>query len=65
MANILSTPPVPGFKRPICNHSKAKWGQIQVEYMGDGTAVVWQTGQCNECASRLVKEYSGQDAKAA
>jgi len=66
MASSLTTPSgMTGLKRHSCTHSKAIWGALQVNYMTDGTAIVWQGGSCSECMAKLIVEYARQEPKAA
>jgi len=51
-------------ERP-CQHTKVLWGKLQMDYQGDGSAIVWQNGACSDCEQRLVAEYIQQTPKAA
>ncbi len=43
-------------KEVVCTHEDVAWGPIQIDYAGDGTAEVWQTGICS-CDKTVVLSY--------
>jgi len=59
-------PPPPGPKRFPCTHSRAVFGAVQIQYLDNGgVAVVWQAGECPDCAHKVVREFAARELKVA
>lgn len=47
----------PGCAIEACTHESVTWNPIEMEYQSDGTATVWQTGNCSNCGRKVTLNY--------
>jgi hypothetical protein len=47
--------------RSPCAHEEIEWGSLEIEYLGDRTAVASQAGTCNRCGLLCTIHYEPGD----